>query len=96
MIASGAFSQDAALLLGNERYEQLDRVARADDVLRARPGLEDLGFEVSALRNGRVDTTQETVAQFVASAEDAERIVVVVSTELNQLFVISLRISIKK
>ena len=79
MIASGAFSQDAALLLGNERYEQLDRVARADDVLRARPGLEDLGFEVSALRNGRADTTHEAVAQFVASAEDAERIVVVVS-----------------
>ena len=44
-----AFAQDAALVLGNERYEQLDRVRGADDVLRATDRLEALGFDVASL-----------------------------------------------
>lgn len=79
LLASPALAEDAALILGSERYERLDRVSRADDLLQARAGLEDLGFAVSALRNGRSGPTAEAVAEFVDTSADADRIVVLLS-----------------
>ncbi|WP_377509263.1 peptidoglycan-binding domain-containing protein [Octadecabacter sp. R77987] len=75
----GALAEDAALVLGMERYEQLGRLSRGDDVVAAAQGLESLGFAVTALANGRADTTLAALAGFVDAAEDAERLVVVMS-----------------
>jgi peptidoglycan hydrolase-like protein with peptidoglycan-binding domain len=72
-------AQDAALVLGNERYEQLDRVNRADDVLRAVDRLEALGFDVFSRANGRVDVLKDLAAAFQVQSDDADRLVVALS-----------------
>lgn len=74
-----ALSQDAALILGNERYEQLDRVNRADDVLGAVDRFEALGFDVSSRANGRVEAVKDLAAAFQARVVDADRLVVSLS-----------------
>lgn len=74
-----AVAQDVALLLGNERYEQLDRVSRADDLLGATDRLEALGFDVFARVNGRVDAANDLAAAFQAGLGDADRLVVALS-----------------
>jgi peptidoglycan hydrolase-like protein with peptidoglycan-binding domain len=72
-------AQDAALVLGNERYEQLDRVNRADDVLGAVDRLEALGFDVFSRANGRFDALTDLAAAFQAQLDDADRLVVALS-----------------
>lgn len=72
-------AQDVALVLGNERYEQLDRVNRADDVLGAVDRLEALGFDVFSRANGRVDAVNDLAAAFQAQLDDADRLVVALS-----------------
>ena len=79
VMAGATWADDAALLLGNDSYERLGPVARAADVLDAANGLEALGFHVTALRNGRVDTTATSLAEFAAATVEADRIVVVLS-----------------
>ncbi len=74
-----AFAQDTALILGNARYEQLDRVVRADDLLGAVDRLESLGFVVHSRANGRVDTAKDLAAAFQAGLEGADRLVVALS-----------------
>lgn len=74
-----AVAQDVALILGNERYEQLDRVSRADDLLGAVSRLEALGFEVASRANGRVDVVKDLAAAFQVQADDADRLVVALS-----------------
>ncbi len=73
------FAQDVALILGNERYEQLDRVSRADDVLQATSRLEALGFDVFGRANGRVDAAKDLAAAFQAGLAGADRLVVALS-----------------
>ncbi|AKS47508.1 Putative peptidoglycan binding domain-containing protein [Octadecabacter temperatus] len=74
-----AVAQDAALILGNERYEQLDRVNRADDLLGATDRLEALGFDVASRANGRVDAVKDLAAAFQVQADGADRLVVALS-----------------
>ncbi len=74
-----ALAQDAALILGNERYEQLDRVNRADDVLGGVDRLEALGFDVSSRANGRIDAVKDLAAAFQTQVSDADRLVVSLS-----------------
>ncbi len=73
------WAQDTALILGQERYEQLDRVRAADGVLEANDRLEALGFDVLSRANGRVEAVRELAAMFQAQAPDAERLVVALS-----------------
>ena len=79
MVPLPAIAQDAALILGQERYEQLDRVNRADDLLRATDRLDALGFDVSSRANGRVEAVTDLAAAFQADAADADRLVVALS-----------------
>nr|MCW1949991.1 caspase family protein [Octadecabacter sp.] len=79
VLPMSAMAQDAALILGNERYEQLDRVNRADDLLAATDRLETLGFDVASRANGRVDAVKDLAAAFQVQAGDAERLVVALS-----------------
>ena len=74
-----SWAQDAALVLGQERYEQLDRVRGADDILEATDRLESLGFEVFSRANGRVDVVRDLAETFQEQANSADRLVVVLS-----------------
>jgi len=69
-------AEDAALVLGTERYEQLGRVPRADEVVDAAEALQGLGFAVQALENGRAGAVGDALGAFAADAEGAERLVV--------------------
>jgi peptidoglycan hydrolase-like protein with peptidoglycan-binding domain len=73
------WADDAALVLGNESYEVLGRLSRGADVTRAIDGLVTLGFDVTALPNGRADTTSDALTTFLASVPDAERLIVALS-----------------
>ena len=73
------WAQDVALILGQERYEQLDRVVRADDILGASDRLNALGFDVFALANGRVGPVRDLARSFQAGAAGADRLVVALS-----------------
>lgn len=74
-----AFAQDAALVLGNQRYEQLDRVTRADDILQSVDALEDLGFDVFSRTNVRAEAATALAIAFQVGAADADRLVVALS-----------------
>ena len=79
MLPLPVFAQDVALVLGMERYEQLDRVNRADDLLNATDRFEALGFDVFSRANGRVLAAKDLAAAFQAGAQDADRLVVALS-----------------
>lgn len=73
------WADDLALLIGNERYEQQDRVRGADDLLRARTGLQELGFDVRAQANVRADAATALVQGLAGDLSGAERLVVALS-----------------
>lgn len=75
-LSQPALAQDAALLLGTERYEVLGRVSRGAAVTQAEEALEELGFAVTALQNGRSGTTLEALDVFVAEVPEADRLLV--------------------
>ncbi|WP_282023927.1 peptidoglycan-binding domain-containing protein [Limimaricola cinnabarinus] len=77
--AGAAMAQDAALLLGNERYETLGRLPRGTEILQAEEPLRALGFSVSSLPNGRADSTAQTARDWLERAPESERLVVALS-----------------
>ncbi|MGR3463422.1 peptidoglycan-binding domain-containing protein [Limimaricola sp.] len=77
--AGAALAQDAALLLGTERYETLGRLSRGTEILDAADGLQELGFEVFSLPNGRAGTTAETARDWLERVPEANRLVVALS-----------------
>ncbi|MCP1170540.1 peptidoglycan-binding protein, partial [Limimaricola sp. ASW11-118] len=77
--AGAAMAQDAALLLGNERYETLGRLPRGTEILQAEEPLRTLGFSVFSLPNGRADSTAQTARDWLERAPESERLVVALS-----------------
>lgn len=71
-----ALADNLALVLGVERYEQLDRLGRGAAVVRATDGIAALGFDVIGLPNGRADTTGKALFDFTQGLPEADRIVV--------------------
>jgi len=71
-----AVAEDAALLLGIERYAELDRLAGAADMDDAGDALAGVGFDVTALRDAAAARLPTTLAGFAEAASDADRIVV--------------------
>lgn len=74
-----ATAEDAALILGTERYERLGRTVRATDVISAIQSLEDLGFTVEGLPNAKADQAGTAVRAFAAAAPGADRLLAVLS-----------------
>lgn len=74
-----AMADDAALVLGVERYERLDRVVQGNDVTRAVPMLEQAGFEVFAASNAERLQMRTMARSFLVEVADAERLVVALS-----------------
>jgi peptidoglycan hydrolase-like protein with peptidoglycan-binding domain len=82
MIAGGpmaAMAEDLALVLGTERYDRLDRVPRAEDVVDEAQRLANFGFQVISLADGQAEATEAALADFLAAVPDAERVLVVLS-----------------
>ncbi|MBB3711557.1 peptidoglycan hydrolase-like protein with peptidoglycan-binding domain [Limimaricola variabilis] len=77
--AGAGWAQDAALLLGTERYETLGRMSRGTEMLEAGEALRGLGFEVFSLPNGRADSTAETARDWLEQVPEANRLVVALS-----------------
>lgn len=71
-----ALADDAALLIGVERYQEMRRLSGGDDVTRADDDLRDAGYQVTALTNGAGGDTARVLDAFVDEADDADRLVV--------------------
>jgi peptidoglycan hydrolase-like protein with peptidoglycan-binding domain len=78
-LGGAAQAEEIALVLGNDRYEVLERMPRSTEIVDAAAELEALGFEVIALPNGRRASTAEALEQFVEALPEADRIVVALS-----------------
>lgn len=75
-VALPVLADDAALLMGVERYEDLRRVSNATDVLNSADSLRDAGYDVSTLANGSIRDMNRLLERFASTASTAERLVV--------------------
>jgi peptidoglycan hydrolase-like protein with peptidoglycan-binding domain len=78
-LALPAFADDAALLMGVERYDDFRRVGDATDILSASDELRDAGFDVATLSNGSARDMKRLAETLAEDALDAERLVVALS-----------------
>ncbi len=76
---SPALAEDAALLLGIERYETLDRVVEGTALLQATTKLERAGFTVMAGANSERNDMRPLAFAFQREVESADRLVAAVS-----------------
>ncbi len=76
VFAAPLLAQDAALLMGVNRYEELRRVGNGTDVLNSADSLRDAGYNVSTLANGSSIDMARLLQRFAVDAADAERLVV--------------------
>lgn len=74
-----AWAEDTALVLANERYEVLGRLSRGAEPADAARALEAMGFDLTALPNGRAATLSETLSGFANVVPGAERLIIVLS-----------------
>ena len=76
VLALPVMADDAALLMGVERYSDLRRVNDATDVLNSAENLAAAGYSVSTLANGDAADMNRLLARFANDATDADRLVV--------------------
>ena len=79
IMAMPVFAEDAALILGVERYRNLDRFVGGAAVTGAVPELEGAGYAVDALSNQSAAEMRKMLNRFEARSADAGRLVVVMS-----------------
>lgn len=79
LLASPAFAEDTALLLGVERYQSLDRVRNAEGIARAETRLENLGFGVLSQMRPNVEEARRLATSFQQDVQDLDRLVVALS-----------------
>ena len=72
-------AQDAALILGNESYDQLGRLSRGSAPVAAGEALRGMGFDVFSVPNARSGEASGAISQFLPLVDGAERLVVVLS-----------------
>ena len=77
--AQPAFADDAALLMGVDRYEDFRRVGDATDILDASDALREAGFEVATLSNGSARDMRRLAETLAGDALGADRLVVALS-----------------
>ncbi len=79
LIAVPVLAEDAALLLGMERYITLDRFSGATDITDMADDLRDAGYAVDALENPSADAMREMLARLQTRSDNAERLIVVLA-----------------
>lgn len=75
-LGAPALADDAALLIGVERYQDLRRLSGGADVTRADDDLRNAGYVVAALTNGPARDTHGVLADFLDEVGDADRLVI--------------------
>ncbi|SFS19043.1 peptidoglycan-binding domain-containing protein [Yoonia litorea] len=75
-LAAPALADDAAVLIGVDRYDDFRRVSGATDLIDTADALRDVGFNVSTLADGSIRDTRRVLEQLADEATDAERLVV--------------------
>jgi len=78
-LALPAIADDAALLMGVSRYDDLRRVSDGTDILDAASDLRNGGYAVSTIANGDAADMRRLAAGFADNALDADRLVVALS-----------------
>jgi peptidoglycan hydrolase-like protein with peptidoglycan-binding domain len=76
MLVTPAIADDAALLMGVDRYEEFRRVAGGTDVVVGISALRDAGYAVSSLENGAGRDMRRLLDRLAVDAADADRLVV--------------------
>jgi peptidoglycan hydrolase-like protein with peptidoglycan-binding domain len=76
LLALPVLAEDAALLIGVERYDDLRRVDDATDILGSADSLRSAGYSVGTLANGSARDTNRLLERFATDAADADRLVV--------------------
>jgi peptidoglycan hydrolase-like protein with peptidoglycan-binding domain len=76
VLAMPVIADDAALLLGVERYDNLRRVSDGTDLLNSVDNLRDAGYAVSTLSNGSARDMNRLLERFARAATDADRLVI--------------------
>lgn len=79
LIAQSVTAQDAALILGNESYDQLGRLSRGSAPVAAGEALRGMGFEVFSVPNARSGPASGAIAEFLPLVDGADRLIVVLS-----------------
>lgn len=79
LMAGPAAADDAALILGAERYRTLDRVIQGSDVVDAAPDLAALGYTVFSAANPTAQDMRQAARRWYAEVDDADRLIVVLS-----------------
>jgi peptidoglycan hydrolase-like protein with peptidoglycan-binding domain len=78
-LALPAFADDAALLMGVDRYQEFSRVGDATDILDASDELRQAGYQVTTLSNGSARDMKRLAETLADHALDADRLVVALS-----------------
>lgn len=76
MLATPLLADDAALLMGVDRYEEFRRVAGGTDIVVGISALRNAGYAVSSLENGAAADMQRLLARLAVDGADADRLVV--------------------
>ena len=76
LLAAPLFAQDAALLMGVDRYQEFRRVAGGTDVVVGISALRDAGYAVSSLENGAGGDMRRLLDRLAVDAPGAGRLVV--------------------
>ena len=79
LLASGAFAEDAALVIGNTSYDTLRRLSRGSAPVAAAEALRTMGFQVTSVADARAGEAGDAIAEFLPMIDGAERLVVVLS-----------------
>ena len=79
LMAARASAENAALILGTDRYEVLGQLPGAAGITRSADALNALGYTVTALPNGRADSIATALAGFMASTTAGSPVIVALS-----------------
>lgn len=79
LMAFPAFAEDAALLIGAERYVTLDRFSGGTDVTKTADDLRNAGYVVDTLENPSADAMRGVLTRLRTRSDDAERLIVVLA-----------------
>ncbi len=75
-LSTSAFADDAAVLIGVERYDEFRRVSDGTDLLSSADELRDGGYRVATLSNGTAADMRRVLGRLAEDALGADRLVV--------------------
>ena len=74
-----ALAEDAAVLIGNDRYRSLDRLVGGAEIVESVRQARRAGYDAEALRNGSISAMRGLLAEFEQKSSGADRLIVALS-----------------